>query len=159
MNRCASKPGTNGLIRLSAGATRACAQRKVQNPLLHVHRLREPAQTLPGAQPVQAGHSRGEGGRRKCKYLPFLINPPTPHCVTTTTGKCHRPATLPSHLSSFLHRHVRNTVSEFTPDCLTNSTSSVLIPVLFFLSVLCSLSTEEHWTSGASCSSSEIIVD
>lgn len=61
------------LICLSAGATRARAQRKVPNPLLHVHRLREPAQTLPGAQPVQAGHSRGEGGRRKRKYISFFF--------------------------------------------------------------------------------------
>lgn len=76
---------TNGLMRLSAGAARACAQREVPNPLLHVHRLREPAQTLPGAQPVQAGHSRGEGGRRKCKYISFLLNPPTARRVPTTT--------------------------------------------------------------------------
>ena len=51
-----------------AGATGACAQREVPHPFLHVHRLWEPPQTLPGAQPVQAGYSRGEGGRRKCKY-------------------------------------------------------------------------------------------
>lgn len=52
----------------SAGAAGACAQREVPHPFLHVHRLREPPQTLPGAQPGQAGYSRGEGGRRKCKY-------------------------------------------------------------------------------------------
>lgn len=65
---------------LSAGAAGARAQREVPHPVLHVHRLREPPQTLPGAQPGQAGYSRGEGGRRKCKYTSqFLTHSPPEH--------------------------------------------------------------------------------
>lgn len=84
-------------ICLPAGATRARAQRKVPNPLLHVHRLREPAQTLPGAQPVQAGHSRGEGGRRKRKYISFFFYKSTHHL----TGKGHH--TCSPVLTSVFH--------------------------------------------------------
>lgn len=63
---------------LSAGAARACAQREVSNPFLHVHRLRESPQTLPSAQPGQAWYSRGEGGRRKCKYTSHFLTHSTP---------------------------------------------------------------------------------
>lgn len=64
MCKCCS----NCRVLLCAGAAGACAQGEVPHPFLHVHRLREPPQTLPGAQPGQAGYSRGEGGCRKCKY-------------------------------------------------------------------------------------------
>lgn len=37
------------------GAERARAAREVQDSLLHVHRLREPAQKVPDPEPLQKG--------------------------------------------------------------------------------------------------------
>lgn len=66
------------VVLFCAGAAGACAQREVPHPFLHVHGLREPPQTLPSAQSGQAGYSRGEGGRRKCKYTSqFLTHSPS----------------------------------------------------------------------------------
>lgn len=82
------------LVLLCAGAAGACAQREVPHPILHVHRLREPPQTLPGAQPGQAGYSRGEGGCRKCKYTSVLN--PLPHQHVGTIEECHLSSTSPT---------------------------------------------------------------
>lgn len=119
---------TNGPVRLSAGATGARAPRKVQDPLLHVHRLREPAQTLPGAQPVQAGHSRGEGGRRKCKYNYLLLNQPSPHCH-------HHPWEMPPTLLPSINPHLTSTHP--TLSSIPNQLRIIHFDV--FLYVLCSL--------------------
>uniref|UniRef100_A0A4X2K789 Microtubule affinity regulating kinase 2 n=1 Tax=Vombatus ursinus TaxID=29139 RepID=A0A4X2K789_VOMUR len=43
------------------GASGAGAAGKVPDPVLHVHRLREPAQEVPHSQSQQEGHFRGEG--------------------------------------------------------------------------------------------------
>lgn len=81
---------SNCLLLLHAGVAGARSPGEVPHPVLHVHRLREPPQTLPGAQPGQAGYSRGEGGRRKCKYT-FQFSYHTPLQHVGTTWKCHDP--------------------------------------------------------------------
>lgn len=94
---------SNCLLLLSAGATGARSPREVPHPVLHVHRLREPPQTLLGAQPGQAGYSRGEGGQRKCKYTSqFLttLSPSTSARPGNVTTLCLVPPTPPASSSS-----------------------------------------------------------
>lgn len=95
---------SNCLVLLCAGAAGACAQGEVPHPFLHVHRLREPPQTLPGAQPGQAGYSRGEGGCRKCKYTSQFLRHSAQQI--STIGECHLSSTSPNNpVPSFQFLH------------------------------------------------------
>lgn len=131
MTHCMLKCCADCLVLLCAGAAGACAQGEVPHPILHVHRLREPPQTLPGAQPGQAGYSRGEGGRRKCKYTsqflthfptstsapsrnaiypPPLQQPPSPRL-----GSCTPPPPLPCIIFSDTHSVLISVCAWLTP--------------------------------------------